>query len=285
MDIGTGLPSTIPGASGDQNIEFARRADAAGFSALGTIDRLVYPNFDPLVALAAAAAVTERIRLMTSVLLVPYRNNAALVAKQAASVQRLSNGRLVLGLGIGWRENDYEISEVPWKERGKRFDELLERLGPLWAESADDTKLGPDVAADPPEVILGGSIDKAFERAARYGKGWMLGGGTPDQFADGREKLEAAWSDAGREGKPRGLALNYFALGDSAEDDARSYLTHYYALMGAETADAIAGSAATSPEAVRERIKAFEDVGCDELLLMPCSPDPEQADRLAEVAL
>jgi alkanesulfonate monooxygenase SsuD/methylene tetrahydromethanopterin reductase-like flavin-dependent oxidoreductase (luciferase family) len=285
MDIGIGLPNAVPGTDGEQLIEFARRADNAGFSGLGTIDRLIYPNYESLIALAAAAAVTERIPLATTVLLAPYRNNPALLAKQAATLQRLSGGRLTLGLGIGWREDDYEASGLSFEDRGKLFDEVLEQLGPHWSGSSDDTALGPEVSADPPQVILGGSIDKAFKRAAKYGAGWMLGGGTPEQFAEGREKLEAAWSEAGREGTPKGWALAYFALGASAEEDAKSYLTHYYAKRGAETANAIAASAATDEDTVLAYIQAFTEAGCDELFLMPCSPDPEQVDLLASAAL
>ena len=85
MKVGIGLPTTIPGVQRGEVLDWARRADAAGFSTLGTLDRLVYPNYEPLVALGAAAAVTERIGLMTAVLLVPWRQNALLVAKQAAT--------------------------------------------------------------------------------------------------------------------------------------------------------------------------------------------------------
>ena len=127
MDIGIGLPTTIPGSQRDAVIDWARRADDAGFSTLGTIDRIVYPNYEPLVALAAAAAVTERIRLTTAILIVPYRVNAAMLAKQAATIQHLSGGRFVLGAAVGGRDDDYEASGCPMSGRGKRFDEMLDR--------------------------------------------------------------------------------------------------------------------------------------------------------------
>src|SRR4029453_6259018 len=92
VDVGIGLPTTIPDTEGRTLVEWARRAEEAGFSTLGTIGRLVYPNSDALIALAAAAAVTERIRLTTSILIAPLHANTALLAKQAASLDRLSGG-------------------------------------------------------------------------------------------------------------------------------------------------------------------------------------------------
>ena len=101
MDVGIGLPATIPDVERDQLLDWARRAEARGFSSLGTIDRLVYGNYEPLIALAAAAAVTERIKLATTILIAPFRANGALLAKQAASVDRLSHGRARARRGRG----------------------------------------------------------------------------------------------------------------------------------------------------------------------------------------
>src|SRR5215211_2305631 len=115
MDVGIGLPATIPGVEGDELTDWARAADDAGFSTLGVIDRLVYPNYEPLVALAAAAAVTERIRLMSAIAIVPFRESAALVAKQAATIHHLSGGRFVLGAAIGGREDDYDAAGSNFK--------------------------------------------------------------------------------------------------------------------------------------------------------------------------
>src|SRR4051794_20332530 len=126
MEVGIGLPATIEGAERQQLLEWARRADARGFSSLGTIDRIVYGNYEPLIALAAVAGVTERIRLATTILIAPYRANGALVAKQAASLDRLSNGRVTLGVAVGGREDDFEASGVDFHRRGKLFDAMLE---------------------------------------------------------------------------------------------------------------------------------------------------------------
>jgi alkanesulfonate monooxygenase SsuD/methylene tetrahydromethanopterin reductase-like flavin-dependent oxidoreductase (luciferase family) len=287
MDVGIGLPNTVPGTSGDQLIEFARRAEAAGFASLGTLDRLVYAGLEPLVSLAAAAAVTRRIPLRTTVLLAPYRLNAALLAKEAASVHRISGGRLTLGLGLGWREDDYEASGVAYSSRGRRLNEMLGEIERVWSghEYGIAGGIGPDVSSDPPELLLGGSVDAAFTRAARHGIGWILGGGTPEEFAEGKARLEEAWREAGREGEPRGMALAYFALGDDGQQDARSYLGHYYAALGEDAAEQIIASAAKDAETVRGYIQAFTDAGCDELVLFSCSADPGQVELLAEAAL
>ena len=282
MDVGIGLPSTIPGVERDHVLEWARRAEARGFSCLGTIDRIVYDNYEPLIALAAAAAVTERIRLATSILIAPYRANGALVAKQAASVDRISNGRLVLGVAVGGRQDDYEASGVDFHTRGRRFEQMLAQWQAIWAGESFGTAgaIGPRPPHERPTLMLGGSADVAFERAARYGDGWLMGGGAPDQFREGAAKMRAAWEAAGREGAPRTMALAYFALGERAKHAANSYLGDYYAFLG-EYAGTIAASAATDAATVKQYVQGFTDAGCDELVLFPCDPDPEQVDLLA----
>src|SRR5207247_2814282 len=102
-------------------------AEEAEFSGLATIDRVAYPSYESLIALAAAAAVTERIGLVTNVLLEPTRN-PVLLAKEAASVDQLSGGRLVLGLGVGSRKDDYEPTGQRFEDRGRRCDDALDLM-------------------------------------------------------------------------------------------------------------------------------------------------------------
>jgi alkanesulfonate monooxygenase SsuD/methylene tetrahydromethanopterin reductase-like flavin-dependent oxidoreductase (luciferase family) len=285
VEIGIGLPSTVPGVTGDELVEWARRADGSPLSSLGTIDRIVYPNYEPLIALAAAAAVTERIKLLTSVLLAPLRTNTALLAKQAASVHHLSGGRLVLGLGVGARPDDFDVSDVDTSSRGQTFERQLEELRRVWAgeEKGFAGPIGPNLDA-PPQLVLGGAVDAAFRRAAEHADGWMMGGGSPEQFRERAAKLEQAWRRAGRSGEPRKMALAYFSLGPDAERNADTYLRDYYAFAGDEVAAAIAGRAAKDPDTVKQYIAAFEQSGADELVLFPSSSDPEQVDLLVEAA-
>jgi alkanesulfonate monooxygenase SsuD/methylene tetrahydromethanopterin reductase-like flavin-dependent oxidoreductase (luciferase family) len=284
MDIGIGLPTTIPGVQRDELIDGAQRADAAGFSTLGTIDRVVYPNYEPLIALTAAAAVTERIRLTTSILLVPNRQSAAILAKQAATLQHFSGGRLVLGMAVGGRADDYHPFGVPMAGRGKRFEEILEELKLLWAgeERGSAGGVGPDVSEGPPQLIIGGQVDTAFRRAAKYGDGWMMGGGAPDVFPAAVEKLEAAWREQGREGNPRKLSLTYFALGDDPESDTVASVGDYYAFAG-EYRDYVVAGTAKGPDEIRERVRGFEEAGCDELIMFPAATDPAHVDELASI--
>lgn len=286
MKVGIGLPTTIPGVRRGQVLDWARRAEAAGFSTLGTLDRLVYPNYEPLVALGGVAAVTERIGLMTAVLLVPWRQNAPLIAKQAATVHALSEGRLTLGLGLGSRDDDYDASGVPTKGRGKRFDEMLDQITRLWAgeQVGYAGGVGPGVSDDPPDIIVGGTADAAFRRAARYGQGWMLGGGAPDRFPELATKLNAAWESEGREGEPRRMALTYFALGSDPEGDTARSIGDYYS-FNADYAAAVVAGTAKGEDAVRERLDGFREAGADEVVMFPASANAEQVDLLAKVAL
>jgi alkanesulfonate monooxygenase SsuD/methylene tetrahydromethanopterin reductase-like flavin-dependent oxidoreductase (luciferase family) len=272
----------------DQLLSWAQRAEERGFSSLGTIDRLVYGNYDPLVALAAAAAVTERIRLTTDILLAPLRGNGALLAKQAASIDALSNGRMTLGVGVGMRPDDYEAAGVPMGERGRLMDELLAEMKNIWAgeEHGVAGAIGPTPAREGgPELLIGGTVEAAVRRAVQFGDGWTMGGGTPDQLAEFSQKVKSAWSEAGRDGAPRFVALCYFALGEGATEAAQEELGGYYAWLGDEIAGQIVASAATDEGTIQGYRDAFAAAGADELICFPCSADLAQVDLLADAVL
>jgi alkanesulfonate monooxygenase SsuD/methylene tetrahydromethanopterin reductase-like flavin-dependent oxidoreductase (luciferase family) len=276
MKIGIGLPNTVPGTQGGDMRDWAIRAETAGFSSLGTIDRLIYGNHESLIALSYAAAVTERIGLVTSVLLAPLRSNAALLAKQAGSLNTLSGGRLTLGLAVGGREDDFELSGIDFHRRGELFDRQLDDMRRYW----DDKTVGFGA----PKVVIGGRSAATFRRAAQW-DGWMMGGGAPDTFPPEIEKLDGAWAAAGRDGEPRRMSLAYFALGDDAREQARRYITDYYAFLGEDAAEGFAASIPADPGSIKGVVDAFAAAGCDELIWFPTSSDPTQVDLLAETVL
>jgi alkanesulfonate monooxygenase SsuD/methylene tetrahydromethanopterin reductase-like flavin-dependent oxidoreductase (luciferase family) len=197
MEIGIGLPATIPGTRGSLVLDWAGRADSGPFSSLGIIDRLVYPNYETLVTLAAAAAVTERVRLMSTVLIAPLRG-AGVLAKQAASVDALSGGRLTLGLGVGAREDDFQAAPAPFHDRARRFEEQLDLMKRVWSGQPVGDGVGP---IGPPPARSGGA--RAIDRRLCAGcdpEGRPLGGRVHKR---GRARPRAGASDV----RPRGGVL------------------------------------------------------------------------------
>jgi alkanesulfonate monooxygenase SsuD/methylene tetrahydromethanopterin reductase-like flavin-dependent oxidoreductase (luciferase family) len=278
MDIGIGLPTTIPAVEGHVVVEWARLAERRGFSSLGTIDRIVYGNYEPLIALTAAAAVTERVRLMTTVLLTPLHANSALFAKQTASIDRLSKGRLVLGLAIGGREDDYTASGLDYHARGKKFDAQLDDMTRVWAGESRGTAgaIGPTpVSQNGPTILLGGQSEATFRRLVKYGSGWVAGGGGPDQFRQAADAVRQAWTAGGRTGQPRLVSLAYYSLGPQAKQHAESYLRDYYSF--ARFVDFVVQGALVSEGAVTQAKAAYEAAGCDELIYFPCNPIPARS--------
>jgi alkanesulfonate monooxygenase SsuD/methylene tetrahydromethanopterin reductase-like flavin-dependent oxidoreductase (luciferase family) len=276
MDIGIGLPNAVMGVDRAGIVDWAREAEAAGFTTLGTLDRVAYGNYESLIALAAAAAVTERIRLMTDILIAPLRTNTALLAKQAATIDNLSEGRLVLGVAVGGRRDDFELSGADFAGRGRVFDRQLAELEELWA---GETVGPPPANGRRPRVLIGGSNDSTFRRVAEHADGWTMGGAPPEALRDSLPTLREAWTAAGREGEPSTVALFYFALGDDAERAARESLGHYYAYLG-DYAERVVQGAATDEEAVQSTLAAFEEAGADEVICFPASPDPRQVELL-----
>jgi len=284
MEVGIGLPNAVRGTTRQDLIDWARAADGAGFSSLGTIDRIVYPNYEPLVALSAAAAVTERIRLATTVMLGPLRMNAALIAKQILSLDAVAGGgRAVLGIGLGGRKDDYEVSGASLSDRGVWQDRALEQIRRIFDGGGGlEATIGPRPTGPRPTLIVGGTVEASFRRAAVFGDGWILGGGSPDNLSVGLEQLRAVWKEEGRSGQPRILALAYFALGDDAEAQANRSLVDYYGFLGEELSGLIARRAAKDRDTVNAYVAAYGRAGCDELIMFPTSSDPKQVELLAQ---
>ena len=262
----------MPGAKGDLLLEWARRADAGPFSSVGVLDRVVYDSYEPFTALAAAAGVTERVRLATMIAIGPLRSTA-LLTKQAASVHGLSGGRLTLGLAVGARTEDFDAAGVEHKGRGKRLGEQLAYI----RGNVDGDRVGP--SRDGIEILVGGLSGPAYSRMARYADGYAHNGGPPRAFANAAGRALAAWSALGRPGKPKLWGQGDFAFGDIAQGDA--YLRDYYAFTG-PFAEKIAAGNLTSARAIKDYVRGYEEAGCDELVLFPTTAEIDELERLQE---
>jgi alkanesulfonate monooxygenase SsuD/methylene tetrahydromethanopterin reductase-like flavin-dependent oxidoreductase (luciferase family) len=218
------------------------------------------------------------------VLVAPLHANVALLAKQTASLDRLSGGRLVLGIGTGGRDDDFTASGLPTASRSRRLAEQIDEMRRIWRgeERGTDGPIGPaPVNVGGPPLILGAFGSSSIRRLAGMVDGWIMGGGTPDMFLDRATAFEKAWKEAGRTGIPRKLSLCYFALGDEARDEAVATIKRYYAWLG-PFADQIAAGMATSPEMVKAYAEGFRESGCDEIIFAPGSARLDQVSLLAE---
>jgi alkanesulfonate monooxygenase SsuD/methylene tetrahydromethanopterin reductase-like flavin-dependent oxidoreductase (luciferase family) len=284
MRIGTGLPNQVRNLRPQTIPEFARKADEAGFAMLSTIGRIAYPGVSDTVALAAAAAVTSRIELISGVLLATTWPGP-LLAKELASIDGVSGGRLTVGLGVGQREDDFVAQGYGPAGRGARLDRDLESFRDIWSGAAVGGGTNPAVPAGTRQVplLFGGFAPAALDRMARWGEGYIGGSVPAPMAAPSFEAARSAWSRAGREGSPRLIALLYYALGDG--DKGKANVHDYYSVAGPDLAGLISGAVCTSPEAVKQAISSYGDIGIDEIIFNTATDDVEDLDRLAELVL
>ena len=289
MKLGIGLPNTLaPDTDRRLFLSWARLADEAGFHTLGTIDKPNYDSWDPLTSLAAAAAVTERARLATTILQLPNRNEV-LVAKQAAVIDQLSGGRLDLGVAVGGREDDYEIFEAHFRGKGPRMARQVERIREIWkgarASTADHGVLGPAPVQEPgPPIWIGGSSPPALERALDLGDGFIFGTSGAARMAQMTPMIREEAAKRGKTDYPV-VGLAYLGVGDDpakALEEAAHHVLRYYGRFWGDPADIIHHGPGS---AIAEDVAKYAEAGIDLLIVFAEIPDLSQVERLAEDVL
>lgn len=224
------VPINIGVQSGVQMIENAQAAEAAGLESVWTFEHVIIPvdydskypysadgkmgappetiMVDPLIALTAIAAATTTIRLGTGVNILS-QVNPLLLAKQAASLDFVSNGRLMLGLGIGWLKEEFKAMGTPFEKRGARFDDYVAAMRKVWSGEVVEHdsefldwhgfKSYPLPVQNPLPIHIGGNKGKAFARTAQLANGWFAPSANPDEIAPQLEALKAECDAAGRD--------------------------------------------------------------------------------------
>lgn len=266
----------------------ARRLEALGYDYIAVGEHISFnlPTSSPLIALGAAAAVTSRIKLMTSILLAPVYP-AALLAKMGATLDHVSGGRLHLGVGVGG-ENPAEIEAcgVPMSQRGRRADEVLDIVRRLWTEDSVDhegryaTLRGITISPKPvqrphPPIWVSGRKDAALRRAARVGDGWLPYMFSPEMISDSLERLKVLCGEHGRDPSTiRSGAVIFVSCHRDpavARDRALERLNGQYNQDFSAILDRYVAHG--DPARVRARVREYLDAGVESLFIGPACPE------------
>lgn len=289
LEIGVALPQMARHYAPETTVDWARGIDEGPFSSLSAGERVTFSNPEMVASLAAAAAVTSRVRIMTNLWVLPA-HPVAMVAQQVGTLDLLAGGRLVLGVGVGGRDGDYEALGSPTERRHRRLDEQVRELVRLLDGDPPypgSDPVGPELAhGRRPEILAGALGPKALARAARWADG-VTGfsvTGTRQEFVDVNSRADAAWSAAGR-GTPRKVTGFFYSLGVAdPEEVLRDFTERYLGFLGPELATAFARQmTAHSPDRVRRILDDAEAAGCDEVVLVPASVDLRCLDAAAEL--
>ncbi len=272
---------------------WAQIVDDGPFSSLCWGERIAFSNPDSLTLLGALAAWTDRVQLVTTVI-VPQLHDPVMCAKALATADMLSGGRLTVGIGIGGRHEDYHaVGADPKSQTMRGMAERVAIMRRVWSgEKITESVLpvGPaPVQSGGPRLLVGTIGPKTVRSAAAWADG--LAGISMDLDVDKENALfdvaRDAWSQAGKP-SPHLATSFWFALGDAepARDQVRQHLLRYMNWIPAEFVDAIAPTTGWSgdEEALAVVLRTFEAIGTDEIHLIPTSSDPDELRRVADVA-
>jgi alkanesulfonate monooxygenase SsuD/methylene tetrahydromethanopterin reductase-like flavin-dependent oxidoreductase (luciferase family) len=285
VKVSISLPTARPGdrIGAEELRDWAVTAEACGYWSATLPDRIVYDNNEPLIALSFVVGATARLGVITDILITPARETT-LVAKQIATLDVVSGGRLMVGVGIGGRSDDYVANGRSTSGRGRRLEEQIGHLREIWsgAEVAGHRVGPPPLSAGGPRLLVGGGA-KGIERAARFADGWSAAwpagmddrgilafsgiGDEPQPLTGRLAELTRQWDEHGRDGRPYVLAAIYAAIGPTAREDADHHIRTWYGFSDKLMHYATAGLA-LGRDGIRRYLDAYETAGVDELCLV-----------------
>jgi alkanesulfonate monooxygenase SsuD/methylene tetrahydromethanopterin reductase-like flavin-dependent oxidoreductase (luciferase family) len=268
--------------------EWCAAIDAGPFSSLAVPERVAWGGEACLSTLAACAAWTERVRLVTTIVVLPSYN-AVRAAKELATADIISGGRVTVGVGVGGREQDYVAVAASFANRWQTLDDQVATMRQVWAGelAVDGMAVGPAPAQQHLPLLAGALGPKATARAAKWADGVTGAWGIDGDMGPLPAALDAvreAWRVAGRDSRPHLSTSVWFALGDGAEQTVKSYVRDYLSVFGPEIGElAAAAQRGHDPGVLRDAVAAAEAAGCDELFLVPTSTDVRLIDRVVDV--
>lgn len=290
MDIGVALPTMARGYTRGTTLEWCRGIDAGPFSSISAGERITFHNQEMLVTNAAAAALTDRVRVFVNLVVLPM-HPLPVIAKELATLDVLCDGRLTVGLGIGGREHDYLAAGASTDRRHQRLDDGVAELRRLWSGKAPfegaDPVGPPCVQEGGPPLLAGAMGPKALARAARWADGVSGFSVTadPEEMRTAAAAARRAWGDAGRDTAPRVVSGCFYALGvPDAAGTLHGFTTEYLRIFGEGIASAMADATrASDVDAVRRALDAAESAGVDEFILVPGTVDPACLEATVEL--
>ena len=288
MKIGMTLPSMVADYDAATTRSWCRRIDDGPYASVSVGERITFRNQEQLVLLAAASALTERVRVVATIVVLPL-HPAPLVAKQMATLDVLSAGRLTVGVGVGGREHDYQAVGASFDRRLARLDAGVAELRRTWAgqppfDGADPVGPLPVQAGGPP-ILCSSLGPSSLARAAHWADG-LAGftvGADPSELADTVAKVRGAWVAAGRSAAPSLMTSAWVSLGPDADSRHDRYVRDYMAFEPALSGLLADAATIRSEPAFAAAIDAAEAAGFDEFMVVPTTSDLAELDRMEAV--
>ena len=289
MNVGVCLPYMERELNRDNLLAWMRAIDQGPFSSLSCGERITSYTVEMRTMLGAAAAVTERVRIVPSLYVLPM-HNAVWAAKEIATLDVMSNGRVTVCVGVGGRPMDYEAVDAPFERRHARMDEQIAAMREIWKgvpplEGGDPVGPTPIQVGGPP-ILAGTMGPKATRRAAEWADGLYMwsGNGQKPEIDHMIKQADAAWEDAGRDSRPRRIAGFWATLADNGAERLPAYVYDYLKVLSPELASAMSkGMNRFTVDTNNESLDAMEELDCEETFLVPATCDEADIDRLSEL--
>lgn len=290
MKIGICLPYMKAGLTRDDYLAWFQRVDQGPFHSISCGERIHGPSYDMRVVLSAAAALTTRVEITPTLYVLPM-HNATRVAKEIATLDILSGGRLKqVVVGYGGREKDYQAVGATFKGRYGRMDRQIDEMRRVWAQEelvAGGGAIGPAPSTPRgPNILAGAMGPKSIARCAHWADGLYAWSGNAEksELENTFALADAAWDRVGRDTKPYRLGGFWYTLADNGQQKLYDYVYEYLAIAGPEIATMMAESVSrSSAAAIIEALDNAQAAGCEEVFMVPATAELSEIDRLCEL--